>query len=233
MSELGGFEFAGGQEGLSGAPEALSEEALARLQENAKAIAAIRKEEKQSKRRDTAVAHILVQFLNNKRYSHLFPLIAKLVARNCPSIFILSIIALIHKEAEAEVEKYLQKQFTDSERAEVEQKTTASSQELALNATVLEWLTKVQMVLASDPDGIIRPLLLDEKNIEGSVLQLTSFVLTEHFAAQGKKVAYNKVQPIALQMLHSVLSPYIADIQKRVLAEKAQAARVEDDDDDE
>jgi hypothetical protein len=229
MSELGSIDFGDAQGGVSSSAEGLSEEAVARLQANAAAIAAIRKQEKQTKKGDDAVVSLLLQFLNDAHYSHLFTLIARLIARNCPSIFILSIIALVHTLAAEEVERVLDRHFATETRKGITETALSQMQDLIVNERIVEWLTSVQMILSLNPDGIIRSLLLDEKNIDGSVLQLTAFIMADYFALQQKAVTYEQVQPVAMQLLQSILAPYISAIQKSILEQKTKSNDEDED----
>jgi hypothetical protein len=218
MSEFGGLDFSAPAEGQSSSSESLSEEALARLQANAAAIAAIRKEEKLSKQKDDVLAQILLKFLQDSRYSHLFSLIARLIARNCPSIFILSIISLVHAPAKAELDEYIARTFTEQERKVVYDTALQVLNSQDLHATVLQWLTSVQMVLSSSVATILQSLLIDEKNIDGAVLQLSTFIVKDFFDQHEKQLPYEQVQPMVLQLLHSILVPYVAQLQKNKLA---------------
>lgn len=100
MSEFGGPDILGPSEGGSSAPEQLSEQAKQRFAAAAAAMQQIQREEKRSKKRDDQVAKAIVQFLGQDEHTHLFLLISRLVARDCPSIFILTILSLIHDAAE-------------------------------------------------------------------------------------------------------------------------------------
>jgi hypothetical protein len=214
MSEYGSFELGNVSEAQAGAKEGLSEEALQRLKANAAAIQAIRVEEKKSKQKDSAVANVLLQFLQDARYNHLFTLIAKLVSRNCPSIFILSIIALIHEPAKAEVQQYLAAEYSSKDMSEISLKTASAEQTDPVKIAILPWITDMQMVLAIHSEQILRSLLVDSKNIDGALLQLTIFCLQEHYKRFSRAANYNDIQPIALQLLHTVLIPYLAVLQK-------------------
>lgn len=223
MSEFGGMEGFSPEEGISGAPEQLSEEAKARLSANAAAIQQIRKEEKQSKKRDDQVAKAIIQFLGDDKYSHLFILISRLVGRDCPSIFILSILSLVHEGSYNEVEKYLEETLHSSDRETVDEglkllKTDELDAET--NRVLVEWITRMQMVLSIDPTKILLRLLLDEKNIDGSVLQLTTFVLQDFFKEQDKTVPFEKIQPLTANILQSVFEPFMKEARKRLLETK-------------
>ena len=231
MSELGGMEGFSPEEGLAGAPEELSEEAKARFAAATAAIQQIRKEEKQSKKRDDQVARAIIQFLGDEKYAHLFVLISRLVGRDCPSIFILSILSLIHEGSRTEVQEYLKQTMQHTAIETVDENTSLmKSGELdkATNRALVEWITRMQMVLSVHPEQILVKLMLDEKNIDGSVLQLTTFVLQEFFREQQKTLPFDKVQPLTANILQAVFEPYMAAARKRLLEMKT-----EEDDDEE
>jgi len=58
----------------------------------------IQKEEKKAKKKDDGVAQVILQFLTDDQRTHLATLIARLVALDCPSPFILSILSLINDD---------------------------------------------------------------------------------------------------------------------------------------
>src|SRR3989344_9696313 len=99
MSDFGGLDIGATQEGASNASEQLSEDAKARFAAAAGAMRQIRREEKKSKKKDDRVAQVIMKFLGNQQDAHLFTLISRLVARDCPSIFILAVISLIDEES--------------------------------------------------------------------------------------------------------------------------------------
>src|SRR3989344_2823949 len=106
MSETG-LDIGAPGEGASGAPEQLSEEAKQRFAAAAGAMMQIQREEKRSKKRDSRVAKTILQFLQDDRYTHLFVLISRLVARDCQSVFILPLLSLINEDCRTVVKEYL------------------------------------------------------------------------------------------------------------------------------
>lgn len=226
MNESGGFELDAGGEGLAGASEQLSEQAKEQFAANLQAIKQLRVLEKKSKKKDDAVAQIIIQFLAKPQYAHLFVLISRLVGRNCSSIFILAIVSLIHSEAKKAVDDYLQEQYnTSANQLTLESKSIAMSNtlETTANALILEWITRLQMVLAIDSDAILHSLMIDEKNIDGTLLQLCTFVVQEFYKQQKKPVPFEQVQPLTASLLQSVITPYLAAVQKKILAKQAES----------
>ena len=208
MSEFGGAEiFTPGEVG-SGAPEALSEQAKQRFAAAGAAMKAIQREEKKSKKRDARVAKTIIQFLNDDRYTHFFVLISRLVARDCPSIFILAILSLINEECLRVVTEYV-KESTDGEDVPTTQMMKSENTET--NALLVDWITRMQMVLSLDPHTILMTLMVDEKNIDGTVLQLTTFTLEEFFkskAGGGRVIAFEKLHPLTASILQTVFEPF-------------------------
>ena len=221
MSETGGMESFAPGEGASGVPEELSEEAKQRFAAAAAAIKQLKKEEKQSKKRDGQVAQTIIQFLSDGKNAHLFLLISRLVARNCPSIFILAVISLIHENSLKEVQDYLAEHDQKTAKEAVDESAALSKGnelDADTNRTMVEWITRMQLVLSLSPEKILSTLMIDAKNIDGSVLQLTTFVLQEFFKSQKKSVAFEKVQPLTMSILQTVFEPFIATAKKHFLS---------------
>jgi len=237
MSETGGLDIGAPGEGATGAPEQLSEEAKQRFAAAGAAMAAIQREEKRSKKRDARVARTILQFLNDDRYSHLFVLISRLVARDCPSIFILSILSLINDDANKVTQEYLEELGQKSSKETVDETmrltTNTDAVDSNANALLVEWITRMQMVLSLDTEAILMKLMIDDRNIDGTVLQLSTFVLQEFFRldAGGKKeIAFEKIHPLAGSILQTVFEPFMATVSKKLLQKRAEEKNGDDDD---
>lgn len=212
MSEPGGLDIGAPDEGVTGAPQELSEEARQRFAAAGAAMQQIRREEKRSKKRDDQVARTIIQFLGQDQYAHLFVLISRLVARDCPSIFILTIISLIHEGCQKEVQEYLHESgHRSAEEAAEEGLALTKTGELdpAMNRAIVAWITRLQLVLSLSPEKILTKLMVDEKNMDGTVLQLATFIVKDFFHHHGKAVAFEKVQPLTASILQTVFEPFI------------------------
>lgn len=225
MSEIGGLDLGMPDEGGSGAQEGLSEDAKARFAAAAAAMKQIRKEEKRSKKRDDRVAQVIIKFLGNQQDSHLFTLISRLVARDCPSVFILAILSLIDEESRQVVSEHLQENTTQTVEETVDASkalTTTGELDAETNRALVEWITRMQMVLSLEPEKILTKLMLDDKNIDGSVLQLATFVMQRFFEGRGKAANFEKLQPLTASILQTVFGPFIRKARKALL-EQAEA----------
>ncbi|MDB4978012.1 MAG: hypothetical protein JWM56_198 [Candidatus Peribacteria bacterium] len=234
MSEFGPESAAPG-EGATGAPEQLSEEARQRFAAAAAAMQALKREEKKSKKRDDRVARTIIQFLSDEKYTHLFVLISRLVARDCPSIFILAILSLIHEDCQQVVHEYLAEAGSSMPADIMNQGMSlmqTSELDAEANRLLVEWITRMQMILSYETVSILTRLMLDEHNIDGTVLQLTTFVLQDFFrSARGgaKEIPFEKLHLLTASILQSIFEPFLSAIDKKLLQKPA----VNQDDTDE
>lgn len=236
------FELFAPTEGEGKPLEGLSEEAKQRFAAAARAMQEERRREKQAKKKDDQVARAIIQFLNDDRYAHLFILISRLVARNCPSIFILGILSLIDGECLKATEEYFAEQREPTAHETVEESihgkdgramTLIEGKELeeSVSRKLIDWITRLQMVLTHEAERILASLLLDPSaefipskaeglgagpHIDGSVLQLTVFVLQEFFRTEEKKeLPYEKAQPLTASILQTVFEPFLEQVKRR------------------
>jgi hypothetical protein len=220
---------------MGGAPEELSEDAKARFNANAASLQQIKREEKKSRKKDDQVAKTIKQFLSDDQYSHLFVLISRLVARDCPSIFILAILSLIHEGSKTTVQEYLKEMNVKTAEETVDETmalTKTGQLDETTNRALIDWITRMQMVLSLSPEKILLKLMIDDKNIDGTVLQLTTFILQDFFAMHSKKPPFEKIQPLTASILQTVFEPFIGAV-RQLLLEKAKEMEGEEGDDEE
>ncbi len=228
MSEFGGSEILGPGEGGGGAPEQLSEDAKQRFAAAAKAMQQIQREEKRAKKRDDQVAKAIVQFLGQDEHSHLFLLVSRLVARDCPSIFILAILSLISEQCRIAVDEYAREHNIEVDLSgEKDLALTSSALTEEMNHALLFWISRLQVTLSMDAKRILEKLLLDNENIDGTVLQLTTFVLQEFFAEHERSIDFEKLQALTAGILQTVFEPFLHHLEE--LAEEHGAKNTEEE----
>ena len=229
MAELGGLDIGAPDEGGGGASEQLSEDAKARFAAAAAAMQQIRREEKKAKKRDDKVAGAIIQFLSDQQNAHLFALISRMVARDCPSIFILAMLSLIHDNSLQEVQEYLKEAMGKSAEETVLEHMEGDGKEITLmeeghldartNGDLVTWITRMQMVLSTQAAGILVKLMIDDRNIDGTVLQLATFILQRYCEMHKKTAEYEKLQPLTASILQTVFAPFMTQARKRLLEE--------------
>jgi hypothetical protein len=229
MSEFGGPEIGAPDEGGGGSTEQLSEEAAQRFAASAAAGKAAQKDERRARKRDDGVAQMILRFLSDKQRTHLATLISRLIARDCPSVFVLSVLSLINAECKTYVDDYLRDKHAKGELPPAE--SSPGTELLAQsNPEFVPWIERMEAVVSTDYDAILRSLMLDAVNLDGTILQLTSFVVQEFLHSTGKEAAFDKLQGLAAHILQALFQPYLEDLQNHLLAE--QAAKDDDEDDE-
>lgn len=196
-------------EGGGSGGEQLSEEARARFAGAAAAGQQVKREEKKAKKRDDGVAHMILQFLTDAQRAHLATLISRLVGLDCPSPFLLAILALVNADCAKVIREYLADQnveIPDESRSLAAQETALDA---SANAALGQWILGMELVLATDPEHILKALVVDEGNIDGTVLQLTTFVLEEFLKQHGKAPAFPALQKVTIGILQSVFEGYM------------------------
>lgn len=226
LDEFGGLESFTPSEGGK-ASEKLTEE---KRQQFAAAQAQIKqmiREERKAKKRDDRVAATIVQFLGDDRYSHLFQLIAELSSLNCPSIFTLAILSLIHDGCRATVEEYIAEHkltiaTPDKKKAEAKGLPMDSRQDL------LQWIARIELVVKIDTEAILKRLMTDRDNVDGTVLQITTFVLQDYFRSIGREAEYEELQPLTMKILQDIVEPHLGTMHEYF--ENLEKEKAEDED---
>lgn len=219
MSELGGPEIGAPSEDGGSASESLSEEAAARFAAAAAAGQQARKDEQRAKKRDGGVAHVILQFLTDEQKAHLATLISRLVARDCPSPFILAVLSLINAECAKAVDEFLADKGVEGQTAMENQRSLLPPEAIdaASAADMTEWLTRLELTLQTDTPAILGSLIVEEGNLDGTILQLTTFVLQEFLHKSGKDAEFEKLQTLSASILQSLFAPYMHLAPERIL----------------
>lgn len=226
MSELGPIESLGPEEGggESGSLNQVSESAKERFRAAQAAIKRIREEEKRARKRDDQVAQTIIRFLQDDRYAHLFQLVAQLVARDCPSNFILAILSLVSSDAKSAVDELLNEHNVVADENALVPQLLAEKKDSPLSRELAAWIARLKGVMTIDARSILLKLLVDEHNIDGSVLQLTTFVFMDHLASREQDVPYEEAQPMSIAMLQHVLEPFLHHVDADTLKEARNEA---------
>jgi hypothetical protein len=90
----------------------------------------------------------------------------------------------------------------------------------------------MQMVLSLEAEQILTRLMIDEETIDGTVLQLTTFVLQEFFREKKgnmSAVPFEKMHLLTGNILQTVFEPFMDRIDTKLLG-KSDAQKEEEDD---
>lgn len=209
MSELGG-EILGHDEG-SKAIEPLSEQARQRFSAAAAAQKQLRRDEKRAKKKDDELARVLLELLNDPKFINIFRPVSSLVARNCPSVYLLAVISLIHDRAREEVKQYFHEELQVETAEEVVAGIPlpeAASMNPEMRSELLSWITRLQMVIATDPLRIVGSFMVDADHMDGNMLTVGVFLLQEFFSRHSKTGEVEKLKPLVTSLLQLALEPF-------------------------
>jgi hypothetical protein len=215
MFDIGGpAESFTPDEGGGSGGEQLSEEARARFTAAAAGSQQQRKDEKKRKGRDDSIAQTILQFLTDQQKAHLSILIARLVARDCPSPFLLALLSLISESCLNAVHLYLADAAGETAESGVREQlqiVKGSPLDDSTQSEIAEWVARLQLVLSLDSATIMRALMLDDRNMDGTVLQLSSFIMQEFLHSKKREMPFEKLQTFCAGILHAVVDPFLSE----------------------
>lgn len=220
MFDSGGPAESWAPDESGGGSEQLSEEKAAQFQGFAQAAAQVRKEEKKAKKRDDGVADVILQFLTDDQRIHLATLISRLVARDCPSPFLLALLSLINEQCAAAFDEFAKEGDDAMATPEHTLAETGTALDADSQQAIAQWVQRLHMSMAKQRDPIVHALTIDHGQLDGSVLQLTTFILEEFLQPMNQNVEFERVQSLALGILHSVIGPHL-DAAVQSLKEKS------------
>ena len=83
----------------------------------------------------------------------------------------------------------------------------------------------MQLVLSMEAKEILRRLIVDGDNVDGTVLQLATFVLQEFFTQKlpsKEELPFEQLHPLTAGILQSVLEPFMDEIDMHALPQSEE-----------
>ncbi len=214
MSEFAGPESWNPDEGTGKVSEKASEKAREQFAASAAQGKQMARDEKRARKRDDRVASTIRQFLGDERYAHLYQLISRLSARDCPSVFILALLSLIHEPSREAVEEYILERNIVLDLPENRSLKDDNGLGVEAKSSILLWISRLSLVMATDTEKILSKLMVDEDNIDGTVLQLSTYVLVDFFERQTLAIPFEDLQPLTIKILQDVMEPHMETMEK-------------------
>jgi len=206
---MDGLSFSEGADSGSEGGAEMTQEAIERFKEQARKSAAQAKQDKkqEGKRRDQedVLSKIILQFLQNPKYSGFFLLISRVLSKNVPSDFILSILALIHKESA---------QVLDAKNIKI---TKAPEQNThfppEISKPLASWSTLIFSVGTAEPHKVLETVLDQDWNLDQNLVQLFSLVLKEFFSFKKFETPFENISGFSETFLRNLSSSLENQIQ--------------------
>lgn len=204
-----------GGEGLGGSPEQAretSEKFQAQIKSDQAALQALYKEEKKSKQKDAAVATSIAQFLQDEQFTHIALLVAKLVAKDTPSHFLLALLALIDEQTKAALyEKFAEVgiEVADNGTFEIqlsEEKALTQSMNPEVKAEVDAWVYHLFQAGSIQPSRILQSLVSEGGDIDLALTQLTTFVLQHFLKTKGVESQFQEANTFVILFITKILT---------------------------
>ncbi len=208
---MDGMSFSEGFDGGSEGGAEVSQEAVEKFREQSRKAAAQAKKdhqrEEKKKGQDDVLVGIILQFLRTPKYSGFFLLISRLLEKNVPSDFILSVLALIHKESA---------QVLDAKNIAIkkapDQKSVFPPE---ISKPLASWNTLIFSVSSAEPHRVLETVLDQDWNIDANLVQFFSLVLKEFFHFKKFETPFENISGFAHTFLTNLSSSLEAQIQNQ------------------
>jgi len=155
----------------------VSAESKAKFAAQQAAVQALWKEEQKFRKDDSGVANIILKFLQNPAHTKFFILLARLVARNVPSNFLLAILALIHKDSKKSTEEDIKTLKTTALELKREEHFRSLPPDIKVHIDI--WIDNIYKIGGMNPQKTVKSLINPDDTIEEALFQLSTFILEE------------------------------------------------------
>ena len=204
--------FGGADVGSEGIDQAAFEKFKERMKAAAAQIKALQASEQRQKKNEDELIKILIKFIKSGQKKELLALILKLLDRNIPAVFILSLILIANKDVQNDMKIVLMPQDqsqntlpgeqsdptntilqSDDPISEMLTTNDAVGVSPAIKQEIATWLKVIEEKLNENPARIIRTTIEDGQ-ICVPAIQLTSFCLREFLQSKGVESNYEKLR---------------------------------------
>jgi hypothetical protein len=141
------------------------------------AIKQIKEIEDQKKQRDTSLAGIIVQFLQQKDKTAFFLLLSRLTACNIPSDFLLALLALIFRPAFESVYEKVQKEVPQELDETMKTKNSLFHPEEKKQIDL--WMKNIVHIAHKEQVSLLRTALDAKQEVNGGLVRLFAMVLRD------------------------------------------------------
>jgi len=207
---MGEFESFGGFEAGEGMDSASFEKFKERMKAAATQIKALKKGEQKQRKREEKLIKILLKFVKTSKKQDIMVLIARLLERNVPAVFILSIVILGNEEYfEDEEGKQV---FLESQQLQSESdgKSLAFFDEekvlpLKLKIKIDAWMKGIFSQALEHPARLLKTVFDEDRVLILPLLQLSSFILRDFLKKNNQDASYNKLKEFCDFFLNGVM----------------------------
>ncbi len=209
----------------------ISPEAERRFKDQHAAVKKLWKEEQKFRKDDNKVAAIIIKFLQNPSRTKFFILLARLVARNVPSAFLLALLSLINEESEKETLLQLNQSETGAELPPAEKPKSielrsdvGEFQKLPpeIKSRIDMWTQNIFKVGQLTQEKILHSLTNEDSTVEETFFQLGTFVLQDYLDTHKIKNDYQEIRNFIDVIFRKMLHHYMTMISAKKVLERPE-----------
>lgn len=257
MQEFSAPDLGGGDAGMGGGEDMAagpgekakdsiqaSPEAIKRFKAQQAAVKKIKKQEKKFIKRDRSLGKILSRFIKSKKHSKIATLLARLVARNTPSLFLLAVLALIDQKSREEVSlrlesvpgltllpERIESKIIEFEKEEDEEKEFKNLPP-EIKSHIDLWTKHIFYIGASSPIKIVLAVVNPDQKVDDTLPQLATFIAIEFLKEHKIKSKYQDIKNFMNVIFNGMIKSYLKTYNEQKKLEDAAKKKKRKDDDD-
>jgi len=207
---MGEFESFSGFEAGEGMDPASFEKFKERMKAVATQIKALKKGEQKQRRKEEKLIKILLKFVKTSKKQDIMLLIARLLERNVPAVFILSILILGNEEYFEDKDglQFLlesQKLQNESDGASLAFFDEDRVLPLKLKIKIDAWMKNIFSQSLEYPHRLLKTVFDNEGVLILPLIQLASFVLRDFLVANVQEADYTKLKEFCDFFLNGII----------------------------
>lgn len=199
LNEIHFSDGVNGSEGSIGSAEA-SREQIEQYREQARKSSAQAKQDKKNeqkkKQKEHSLHKIIIQFLNDPKYSIFSLYIARTLEKNIPVEFLLSLLSLIHKDSLKALESnHSQKKTPPKQDSPFPSK---------LSEPLQQWTSLIFSLGSTQPHKVLETILDHNWEVDTNLIHLMSIIIREFFIWKKFDASFQDIQSFSTVFLQNL-----------------------------
>ncbi len=196
---MGDFEAFTGFESSGGVDQASFEKFKERIKAAAAQIKALKQGEQKQRQKEEKLIKILLKFVKSSKKQDIMVLIARLLERNVPALFVLSIVMLGNEEFfdDEDGKKLLLEGEKLKNEADGKSLAFLDSDRvlpLEMKIEIDAWMKNVFMQATEEPHRVLKAVFDEDGMIILPLIQLSSFILRDFLEKHEQKANYSELK---------------------------------------
>lgn len=225
MSDL---EFFGGADASESFDPASFERFKERMKAAAAQLQAIQKQEKQQKKSEDELIKILLKFIQGDQNRDILLLVSRLLDRNVPAGFIISLLMISYEDIQKELNIFLLPAISpENENSAEQSRISGSSQnlpEVHLGDKVLplkikialgNWINEINRRVRETPHKLFKTAVDEDGLVVLAAIQLATFCLRDYLEKNQIEAEYNQLKEFMDFILNDAFQKAAEELKNR------------------